>query len=38
MNTLFREYFPADPPVRATVAVVALARDYRIEIEATAAR
>jgi 2-iminobutanoate/2-iminopropanoate deaminase len=38
MNALFREYFPIDPPVRATVAVVALARDYRIEIEATAAR
>ena len=38
MDAVFREYFPTDPPVRATVGVVALARDYRIEVEATAAR
>jgi 2-iminobutanoate/2-iminopropanoate deaminase len=38
MNEVYREYFPADPPARATVGVTALAADYAIEIEVTAAR
>jgi len=38
MNTVYREYFPTDPPARATVGVTALAADYAIEIEVTAAR
>lgn len=38
MNAVYREYFPADPPARATVGVTALASDYAIEIEVTAAR
>jgi 2-iminobutanoate/2-iminopropanoate deaminase len=38
MNAVYREYFPTDPPTRATVGVTALAADYRIEIEALAAR
>jgi len=38
MNTVYREYFPTDPPTRATVGVTALAADYAIEIEVTAAR
>jgi 2-iminobutanoate/2-iminopropanoate deaminase len=38
MNTVYREYFPIDPPARATVGVTALAADYAIEIEVTAAR
>jgi 2-iminobutanoate/2-iminopropanoate deaminase len=38
MNAVYREYFPAEPPTRATVGVTALAADYRIEIEVTAAR
>ena len=38
MNTVYREYFPTDPPARATVGVTALATDYAIEIEVTAAR
>jgi 2-iminobutanoate/2-iminopropanoate deaminase len=38
MNTVYREYFPTDPPARATVGVTALAADYAIEIEVIAAR
>ncbi len=38
MNTIYREYFLAEPPARATVGVTALAVDYRVEIEVTAAR
>ena len=38
MNAVYREYFPSDAPARATVGVTALAADYRIEIEVTAAR
>jgi len=38
MNTVFREYFPTQPPTRATVGVTRLAADYRIEIEVVAAR
>jgi len=38
MNTVYREYFPTDPPTRATVGVTGLAADFRIEIEVTAAR
>lgn len=38
MNAVYREYFPSEPPTRATVGVTALASDYRIEIEVTAAR
>lgn len=38
MNAVYRTYFPADPPVRATVGVSALARDFAIEIDVTAVR
>ena len=38
MNAVYREYFPTEPPTRATVGVAALARDFRIEIEVVAAR
>ena len=38
MNTVYREYFPIEPPTRATVGVTALARDFRVEIEVLAAR
>lgn len=38
MNGVYREYFPTDPPARATVGVTALAADFDIEIEVTAAR
>ena len=38
MNAIYREYFPVDPPTRATIGVAALAADYRIEIEVIAAR
>ncbi len=38
MNAVYREYFPTQPPTRATVGVTALAADYRIEIEVLAAR
>ena len=37
MNAVYREYFPSEPPTRATVGVTALAADYRIEIEVLAA-
>jgi 2-iminobutanoate/2-iminopropanoate deaminase len=38
MNAVYREYFPTDPPTRATVGVTRLAADYRVEIEVVAAR
>jgi 2-iminobutanoate/2-iminopropanoate deaminase len=38
MNAIYREYFPTEPPTRATVGVAALARDFRIEIEIVATR
>jgi 2-iminobutanoate/2-iminopropanoate deaminase len=38
MNGVYREYFPSEPPTRATVGVTALASDYRVEIEVIAAR
>jgi 2-iminobutanoate/2-iminopropanoate deaminase len=38
MNGVYREYFPSEPPTRATVGVTALAADYRVEIEVMAAR
>ena len=38
MNAIYREYFPTDPPTRATVGVSRLALDSRIEIEVIAAR
>ena len=36
--TVYREYFPSEPPTRATVGVTALAADFRIEIEVLASR
>ena len=38
MNAVYRTYFPSEPPARATVGVTALAEDFRVEIEVTAAR
>jgi 2-iminobutanoate/2-iminopropanoate deaminase len=38
MNAVYREYFPSEPPTRATVGVTRLAADYRVEIEVIAAR
>ena len=38
MNAVYREYFPTEPPTRATVGVTALAADFRVEIEVIAAR
>ena len=38
MNAVYREYFPTEPPTRATVGVTALAADYRVEIEVIAVR
>jgi 2-iminobutanoate/2-iminopropanoate deaminase len=38
MNAIYREYFPVEPPTRATVAVAALAVGARIEIEVMATR
>ena len=38
MNSVYREYFPSEPPTRATVGVTALAGDCRVEIEVMAAR
>jgi 2-iminobutanoate/2-iminopropanoate deaminase len=37
-NAVYREYFPTEPPARATVGVTALAEDFRVEIEVLAAR
>ncbi len=38
MNAVYREFFPTEPPTRATVAVTRLALGARIEIEVLAAR
>ena len=38
MNAVYREFFPVEPPTRATVAVSALAANARIEIEVMATR
>jgi 2-iminobutanoate/2-iminopropanoate deaminase len=38
MNEVYREFFPIDPPTRATVGVTALAADYAVEIEVIATR
>jgi 2-iminobutanoate/2-iminopropanoate deaminase len=38
MNGVYRTYFPTEPPARATVGVTALAADFSVEIEVTAAR
>jgi 2-iminobutanoate/2-iminopropanoate deaminase len=38
MNQVYREYFPSEPPTRATVGVTRLASTYRVEIEVMAAR
>lgn len=38
MNVVFREYFPTEPPTRATVGVTKLASDFTIEIEVIASR
>ena len=38
MNSVYREYFPTEPPTRATVGVTALASDFRVEIEVIATR
>lgn len=38
MGGVFRSVFPERPPARTTVGVTALARDCRIEVEATAAK
>ena len=38
MNAIYREYFPTEPPTRATVGVTRLASEFRIEIEVIAAR
>jgi 2-iminobutanoate/2-iminopropanoate deaminase len=38
MNSVYREYFPSEPPTRATVGVTRLASTYRVEIEVVAAR
>jgi 2-iminobutanoate/2-iminopropanoate deaminase len=38
MNEVYREFFPVDPPTRATVGVTALAADYAVEIEVIASR
>ena len=38
MNTVYREFFQADLPTRATVAVTALALGAKVEIEVLAAR
>jgi 2-iminobutanoate/2-iminopropanoate deaminase len=38
MNAIYREYFPTDPPTRATVGVSRLALGSRVEIEVLAAR
>jgi 2-iminobutanoate/2-iminopropanoate deaminase len=38
MNAVYGEYFTADPPARSTIAVAALPRNARVEIEAIAVR
>jgi 2-iminobutanoate/2-iminopropanoate deaminase len=38
MNAIYGEYFPGEPPARSTIAVAALPRAARVEIEAIAIR
>ena len=38
MNQVYREFFPTEPPTRATVGVTQLALGARVEIEVIAAR
>jgi 2-iminobutanoate/2-iminopropanoate deaminase len=38
MNAVYREFFPTEPPTRATVGVTTLAEDFRVEIEVLATR
>jgi 2-iminobutanoate/2-iminopropanoate deaminase len=38
MNAIYRQYFPTQPPTRATVGVTRLASTYRVEFEVLAAR
>ena len=38
MNLVYAEFFPQDPPARSTVAVAALPRGARVEIECVALR
>jgi 2-iminobutanoate/2-iminopropanoate deaminase len=38
MNAVYGEYFTGDPPARSTIAVAALPRGARVEIEAIAVR
>lgn len=38
MDAIFRDIFPTNPPVRATVGVASLARDCKFEVEITATR
>jgi 2-iminobutanoate/2-iminopropanoate deaminase len=38
MNGVYREYFPTEPPTRATVGVTRLFSTFRVEIEVVAAR
>lgn len=38
MNEIYRQYFPSEPPTRATVGVSRLALGARVEIEVIAAR
>jgi len=37
-DAIYREYFPNQPPTRATVEVASLVKPYRFEIEVIAAR
>lgn len=37
MNTVYAQFFPAEPPARSTVAVAGLPRSARVEIELVAA-
>jgi len=37
-NQVYRQYFPTDPPARASLQVAGLVSPYTIEIEVTAAR
>ncbi len=38
MNAIYAEFFPKEPPARSTVAVAALPKGARVEIEAIALR
>jgi 2-iminobutanoate/2-iminopropanoate deaminase len=38
MNEVYREFFPTEPPARATVGVARLFGEFNVEIEVTAAR